>query len=134
MPLWRFLDYITQDGHNLIREWHEGQDDDSIRARFDATLAILGATEDWTARGVEEFKVLTGAHIGLSEIRINMDVNSRKRRFRPVGIWSQEERYFIFLLGCEKSGRIYMPANAFNLALDYKAQYERGIGGLCEHV
>ena len=128
------MDYITQDGQNLIRDWYVGLDDDSIRARFDTTLAILGATNDWTARGMEEFKILTGAHAGLSEIRINMKVNSRKRRFRPVGLWSEEESLFIFLLGCEKSGRIHMPQNAFNLALHYKTQYEQGVGGLCEHI
>ena len=55
------------------------------------------------------------------------------RRFRPVGIWREQEREFVFLIGCEKSGALYTPQNAFGLALGYKAKFERGEGGTSEH-
>ena len=139
MALWRFMDYCTESGQNLIQEWYEAQGD-AVKAEFDATLLTLGATEDWTATGVDEFKVLTGRHAGLCELRFDIGVRepgsrkSSKRRFRPVGIWRLEYRDFIILLGCEKSGRIYIPADAFDLALEYKALFEQGRGTICEHV
>ena len=68
MGLWRFMDYITEDGRDLIHEWYESQSDE-VRVEFDVTLAILGATEDWTSDCVEEFKPLTKTHDGLGEIR-----------------------------------------------------------------
>jgi hypothetical protein len=139
MASWRFMDYCTDDGRNLIQEWYAAQDD-AVKVAFDATLFTLAATEDWEAASVQEFKVLTERHAGLGEIRFDVEAKEpgwkkpRKRRFRPVGIWHPGEREFILLLGCEKSGRIYTPLNAFDLALEYKAQFEQGRGTIREHA
>ena len=114
MAFWRFFDYWTcpaEGERNLIQEWYDAQED-AVQAQFDATLFTLAATEDWTDPELEEFKVLTGRHLGLGEIRFAIDVRPAgrrqfKRRFRPVGIWPPEHLDFIILLGCEKSGRGY---------------------------
>lgn len=138
MKLWRFLDYQTEDGRNLTREWYETQDA-FVQVAFDATLRILRAESDWSQME-EEFKVLTRAHSGLCEIRFYVDVYDRvrrryrRRRFRPVGIWRPEERVFILILGCEKSRMNYAPHDAFGWALRLKADLEAGKGELHEHV
>lgn len=137
MVLWSFKNYITSDGENLVRAWYENQDD-IVRANFDATLFILRNTRDWLERRVRNFKVLTERHAGLSELIIDIDVQVGKKRLkrhiRPAGIWRPECWDFILLIGAEKSGRNYNPLNAFDLALQYKAKFDNGIGSLCEHI
>lgn len=87
-----------------------------------------------------EFKELTGPHAGLSEILFDVEMRTpgarktSKRRFRPVGIFRELEREFIFLMGCEKSGRIYIPAGAFDTAMNYKVALEKGLGAIDEHI
>ncbi len=133
------MDYETEDGLNLIQQWYEVQDDD-VRAAFDATLYILMGTEDWDHPNVKQFKVLTGKHVGLCEIRFKTDARhpngkSYKRRFRPVGVRLPDSRDFVLLLGCEKKRMNYIPPNAFDLALDYRLQYfEQGRGSIYEHI
>jgi hypothetical protein len=134
MPLWRFFDYINEDGENLIDDWYKAQDDDSIRVQFDATAFLLSATEDWTHRRVKAFKVLTGRHVGLCELRFTVETARVKRRFRPLGIWRKDSRDFVLLGGCEKSGRILFPSNAFELAVHYKTEFEEGRGRIREHT
>jgi hypothetical protein len=136
MALWRFLDYRTNDEppRNLIQLWY-GQQDLDVQAEFDATVAILAATEDW--RKAKAFKVLKKAHVGLGELRfaVMKKKHGKKiiRRFRPVGIWREGCREFVFLMGCEKALGVYTPPNAFENALDYKVKLERGEGDTCEH-
>jgi hypothetical protein len=139
MALWRFLDYITEDDENLIADWYKVQDDE-VRAEFDATLLILGALDDWTGSYTEEFKPLTDKHMGLGEIRFSVDAlapgakRPHKRRFRPVGIWPPVgDHEFILILGCEKSGRTFMPHGAFDTALRYKVLFDQGKGTTREH-
>jgi hypothetical protein len=140
MGLWKFFDYVTEDNVNLMEEWYKVQDPE-VRARFDATLFILGATEDWDDENVEEFKALTKAHAGLGEVRFFVDAltpgakRPHKRRFRPVGIWPPIiSREFIMILGCEKSGRTFKPHDAFGLAVRHKALLEQGRGTTNERI
>jgi transcriptional regulator with XRE-family HTH domain len=131
MALWSFLDYRTGDEvpRNLIQTWY-GQQTVDVQAEFDATVATLAATEDW--RKAKEFKLLKRKHLGLAELRFS--VKSKKhgkgliRKFRPVGIWREEEREFVFLLGCEKARGAYTPPDAFDRALDYLTKLGRGEG------
>jgi hypothetical protein len=138
MAMWRFWDYFTEDHRCPIRDWY-GAQDPAVQAAFDVVVLILRDTEDWTASDVEEFKRLEEPHVGLSEIRFQVDVprrgnrNPYKRHFRPAGLYRPEERDFVFLVGCEKSGRIYTPADAFDQALRYKTQFESGLGVTDDH-
>ena len=136
MAYWRFLDYCDENGVNLIRGWYVAQDV-AVRVAFDYALRTLEETRDWTKPRFEMFKVLTGKHVGLCEIRFSVEENKKpKRRFRPVGIWRPDSRDFILLIGCEKKmrGGIYIPVSAFDLAMNYKAQYEQRRGTTCEHI
>jgi hypothetical protein len=133
MSQWRFLDYITPDEENPLHEWYRVQDVE-VRVAFDATLLTLAATEDWIHKRVKAFKVMTGAHVGLCELRFTVITQRRKRRFRPLGVWQKDSRNFVLLGGFEKSGRELIPSNAFALALTYKADFEAGKGRLDEHT
>lgn len=140
MALWGFFDYITEDGDNLIADWYDAQDPE-VQAQFDATLFLLGATEDWEDEKVKEFKPLTEKHVGLGEVRFHVNAlapgakRPHLRRFRPVGTWPPTvDHEFVLILGCEKSGRTFMPHNAFDLALDHKARLEQGRGTTRERI
>jgi hypothetical protein len=140
MALWKFFNYVTEDNRNLMDEWYTAQDPE-VQAEFDATLFILGATEDWEDENVEEFKALTKAHAGLGEIRFSVDAlasgakKPHRRRFRPVGIWPPAmNREFVLILGCEKSGRTFIPHDAFGVALRHKALLEQGRGTISERI
>jgi len=139
MRPWTLRDYFPETGGCPIREWYARQDA-AVQANFDATVNILRATDDWTASEVKEFKLLSAAHAGLAEIVFDVEVRKAgarkvsKRKFRPVGVFRPEEREFIFLLGCEKSGRIYIPSDAFEKALKLKAAFEKGLGAIDDHI
>ena len=136
---WSFKDYWTEDGHNLIQQWYEDQDDE-VQAAFDGTLLRLRAVDDWLDRKVKEFDLLSRQHEGLGELRFYVwedhpDTGKQFiRRFRPAGIWRPEKREFILLLGCEKAHGSYIPHDAFDLALRHKTLLEQGRGTIREHV
>ena len=141
MTPWMFRDYVTADDHDVFDEWYSAQDD-AVQAALDATLYLLRATNDWLDERVGEFKQLTGKHAGLSEIMFDIQARQpggrqwTKRRFRPAGLWRPEQRDFILFVGCEKRlrGLIYIPAGAFDRALEYKVAFEQGKGGLRERL
>jgi hypothetical protein len=128
-----FFDYYTDDRppRNLIRDWYALQDDE-VRIEFDATLRLLEAMPDWTATDI--VKPLEAEHVGLTEIVIDIKKKRPFRHIRPVGIWNLPERVFILLLGCEKKGRIYIPPNAFGVALKHKARLDAGRGAIDGHI
>ncbi len=131
MALWRIRAYHLENRSCPIEDWYEAQDEE-VQAEFDATLTTLGATVDWT--DTWQFKVLTRNHTGLGEIRFKLQ-GPPVRRFRPVGIWPPVvEREFILLLGCEKRGHVYVPHDAFTLALDYKRRLEAGTGEVYDYL
>jgi hypothetical protein len=141
MALWRFLDYVTEDGRNLIQEWYAEQDA-AVQAQFDATLFMLGAFDDWEDPSLLEFRPLSRKHIGLGEVRFHLSTTTagakrpHRRRFRPVGIWPVlAEREFILLLGCEKTRMTYKPHGAFDVAAALRAALvDQGKGTTCEHI
>ena len=140
------MDYRDEDKKNLISDWYKAQDPE-VRAAFDVTVNSLSITrhiEQWEA--AEQAKRLDGQHAGLCEVRFSLEKTKLRplRRFRPVGfisIFPMEhargqfsEGEFVFLLGCEKSGRIYIPNNAFDIALDLQRLYlHEGKGSIYEH-
>jgi len=133
MALWRIKAYHRADDSCPVQDWYATQDE-TVQALFDATLATLTATVDWT--DTKAFKVLTKKHAGLGEIRFKIEEKGQPvRRFRPVGIWPPvADREFILLVGCEKTNQVYIPPNAFALALELKGQREAGIGAVHDYV
>lgn len=131
MALWRILAYHLEGSSCPIRDWYAIQDVE-VQAAFDAALTTLSATADWM--DTWQFKELKRDHAGLGEIRFKLE-GPPIRRFRPVGIWPPiVEREFVLLLGCEKHRHVYMPRDAFTLALDYRRRLQAGIGEVHEYV
>lgn len=119
MNPWKFIDYCSPAGNNLIEKWYSKL---PIQAQtdFDVTLKLLSITTDW--RDLQEFKRLTGKHSQLGEIRFT----SNKVRYRPAGYFGPGASTFTILIGCTKKQNIYDPPHAFDLALKRKGLLEQG--------
>jgi hypothetical protein len=126
MKSWRFMDYCSEAGNNLIKEWYRRQDE-AVQADFDVTLNNLAGTVDW--RGLKEFKALHGKHRGLGEIRFK----TNNVQYRPVGFFGPGRREFTLLVGCKKKQQIYDPPDAFDLALKRRTFWTQGKGTIVEH-
>lgn len=110
MRYWRFMDYYSEAGNDLIEEWYLDQSPE-VRADFDVTLRNLAGSQDW--RGLNEFKMLHGKHSGFGEIRFK----TRNIQYRPVGRFGPGVREFTLLVGCYKKQRVYEPPDAFDRAV-----------------
>jgi hypothetical protein len=124
MALWRFADYCSPAGNNLIQEWYEDLPEEA-QAEFDVTLKALSIAEDW--RGRKEFKHL--GRKGLGEIRFS----SLGVQYRPAGCFEGQKRFAIYI-GCFKKGNVYNPPDAFELALKNRARVLRGEASLRDRI
>jgi hypothetical protein len=123
MALWRFLDYHSAAGNNLIEEWYLDLPV-VAQAEFDVILKTLSITADW--RGLSEFDCL--GRYGLCEIRFK----AGKIQYRPAGFFGPGEKCFSIYVGCSKKGRIYTPPDAFDLAIKRKGKVARKEASLHE--
>lgn len=126
MALWRFLDYCSPSGVDLIEKWYL-ELPDAAQAEFDVVLKTLSIAADW--RGLSEFKHL-GAWEGLCEIRFK----SANVQYRPAGYFGPGSGCFSIYIGCSKKGNKYKPPDAFEKALKRKGQVERGEAKLNERT
>jgi hypothetical protein len=126
MKRWRFLNYHSEAGNNLVERWYRDQSV-AVQADFDVTLNNLAGMEDW--RDTHEFKMLKGKYSGLGEIRFK----TGNVQYRPIGTFGCGEKTFAILLGCRKKGSVYNPPDAFDLALRNKGLVAQGKGGFVEH-
>jgi hypothetical protein len=125
MAAWRFMDYCSAAGNNLIEEWY-WDIPDAARAEFDVVLWTLSIAQDW--RGMREFKSL--GFDGLCEIRFK----SENVQYRPAGFFGPGTRTFSIYVGCEKKGKVYKPPDAFDLAAKRRSKLVRGEGTLRERT
>ncbi|MBV9759819.1 MAG: type II toxin-antitoxin system RelE/ParE family toxin [Acidobacteriaceae bacterium] len=125
MALWRFMEYYSPAGNNLIEEWYLGLSE-AAQAEFDVTLKTLAITENW--RGMAEFKHL--GKDGLCEIRFSAD----NIQYRPAGFFGPGARVFSIYVGCHKKGKIYYPPEAFDLAAKRRRKVENGEASLNERT
>jgi hypothetical protein len=124
MALWRFMDYCSPAGNDLIEDWYQGLSP-SAKADFDTVLKTLAITNDW--RGLKQFKMLKG---GLGEIRFKTE----NVQYRPAGFFGPGEHTFSIYVGCTKMQNVYDPPNAFELARKRKANVQCGQGRLRERI
>ena len=125
MALWRFMDYCSAAGNNLIEEWFWDLPEDA-QAEFDVTVKTLSITEDW--RGLSEFDNL--GREGLCEIRFK----AGKIQYRPAGFFGPGPRCFSIYVGCQKKGKVYDPPDAFGLAIKRRGMVQRGEASLSERI
>jgi len=126
MSLWRFMDYCSAAGNNLIDEWYWDLSEDA-QAEFDVTLKALSITEDW--------RELPGLfeHLGrdgLCEIKFR----AGKVQYRPTGSFGPGDKHFSIYVGCRKKGKVYTPPDAFDLAMKRRAKVQRGEASLRERI
>ncbi len=119
MKHWRFMDYCSEAGNDLIEEWYLDQNPE-VRADFDVTLRNLAGSQDW--HGLNEFKMLHGKQSGFGEIRFK----TRNIQYRPVGRFGPGVREFTLLVGCYKKQRVYEPPDAFDVAVRRWGLYKQG--------
>lgn len=128
MKYWRFMDYYSEAGNNLIEKWYNDELNEDAQADFDTTLNHLAGTQNW--RGLKEFRFLSvGKYKGLGEIRFK----TSNVHYRPVGFFGPDQSQFTLLVGCKKKGKVYDPPDAFDLAVSRRSLWRRGIGGIHEH-
>ena len=138
MKPWAFDDYVSETNENLTARWYEAQADE-VKAEFDVTLSILSQTDDWTEPPIEQFKVLTGRHAGLDEIRFYVDereagaARATRHRFRALGVLSRDTRTFVLIAVCEKRGMNTIPPLTFDRALTLQQALKEGKGSIHEH-
>jgi Phage derived protein Gp49-like (DUF891) len=125
MALWRFMDYCSAAGNNLIEEWYLDLPEEA-QAEFDVTLKALSITEDW--RGMTEFDNL--GRDGLCEIRFK----SANVQYRPAGFFGPGVKRFSIYVGCQKKGKVYNPPDAFDLAIKRKGKVARREASLRERI
>lgn len=133
MPIWRFYDYFPEGEGCPIRAWLDAQETE-IRARFDATVAELGRTEDWSDPDLLSFGVFKRPeHAGLSQVKFYVIRENKKRHHRAVGRWRPEAFEFIFINGFQKNGRTPIPPNALDEAVRLLGELNDGRGEIHEH-
>lgn len=125
MTRWRFFDYCSGAGNDLIEDWYQDLPEDA-QADFDTTLKVLSATEDW--RGLKEFKMLR--RCGLGEIRFR----TANVQYRVAGFFGPGARTFSLFAGCQKKQKVYDPPDSFGLAMERRKRLNRGIGRLRERL
>jgi hypothetical protein len=125
------MDYWTEDGLNLIKQWYDTQEA-KVQVAFDFALKEMLITKDLT--GSEQFKPMRRHHAGLWEVVLEVHDCGKKRQIRPVGFWHYGQRDFILVDACEKSGRFTIPAGVFDSASDILGRFfHEGRGTIYEH-
>jgi hypothetical protein len=91
---------------------------------------------DWNDPEVEQFDVFTRKveDLGLAQVKYEVERERRKRQFRVIGLWREELRELVMLMGFEKSGRSPIPADAFIIARRMRLLVEEDKGLLYEHA
>lgn len=124
MKPWRFMDYHSEAGNNLIEAWYLDLPVEA-QADFDRTLKTLSITADW--KGLKEFKHL--GRDGLCEILFK----TNGVQYRPAGSFDGE-RTFVIWVGCQKKQKVFDPPDAFVLALKRRSLYKQGKVNLSERT
>jgi len=144
MTSWELLDFVTPDLRNPYQEWY-GNQDPSVQAAIDDTVAALLKYDDWTERDGQEFRQFTEEDAGLSSIRVTVlgqfkpkKHRAERRRVRVLGLYrpDQDPPQFIFLGGFEKwmGGLLRKPSDAIKQAQSRRQQFEENRGSTREHI
>jgi hypothetical protein len=124
---WTFYDYV-QDKKNPIQAWYK---DLSLGAQlqFDAVLKDCSKTEnpkDWGG-----FRHFLQGPVKVERVW-ELGFVADKRQYRILGIFGDERKHAILLIGCYHKGRNYTPSNAIETARKRARGFKEGKGGLRE--
>lgn len=140
MPVWQFLDCITDSHDRPIVTWY-GTLEPNAKVAFDLLVKVLSETEDWehAKKKNQKFRELEKEHKGLTELKFETEGKYLgrfiKKQFRALGILRKSELTFIFLNGCEKHGYLgTVPPKAFETAMKLKSAFEQHRGNVDAHT
>lgn len=124
---WTFYDYV-QDTKNPIQVWYTGL---SLEAQlqFDALLKGCSKTEkhqDWV--GFRHY--LQG--VAKAERVWELGFVADRRQYRILGIFGDERKHAVLLVGCYHKGSNYTPSNAIETARKRAKGFKEEKGGLRE--
>ena len=106
MDMWKFYDFLSARGDNLIRQWLDTLPD-KASAKIDARIWYMRAMPIWPDQYVS---ALTGWP-GLIELR----VGSAGNQYRPLGFYLSR-REFVIVLGATEKGKL--PKRVLQVAYD----------------
>jgi hypothetical protein len=124
MDVWKFMDYISPQGRNVIADWYAGLQTQE-QSDFKALMRILAKTRQWHSGA---YKPLGKQYPGLGELRFY----SQRKAHRVIGYFGPGRGQFTMLIGCFHKQKVYTPANALGTALQRKSFLERGEGSVHE--
>lgn len=123
---WRFFDYVEGE-NNPIEDWYLALSDEA-KLSFDALLKNTCKIElpiQWTG-----FKHLKGSP---KDERIwQLDFIADKRQYRLIGVFGQERKQAVIVLGCYHKGTVYTPHDALNIARKRASSLRNRQGGTSE--
>jgi hypothetical protein len=106
MDMWKFYDFLSARGDNLIRQWLDSLPD-KASAKIDARILYMRAVPVWPEQYVS---AITGWP-GLVELR----VGSAGNQYRPLGSYLPG-REFVLVLGAIEKGKL--PKRVLQVAYD----------------
>lgn len=117
---WRFFDYL-EGANNPIEDWYQGLLEEGQDV-FDAVLKLNQKAEhpaNW-----QDCKMLEGEgkEQGIWEWRFFAD----GRQQRVLGIFGENRKEAIFLIGCTHKQRIYSPPNCLKTAVRRAKDFRNG--------
>lgn len=113
VQVWKFLDFVEEDGTNRIEEWRQELSEDA-RLQFDAILEQDCKTAqfmDWLS--FKRFMKGECREWKIWELQFSAD----GREYRVFGIFGPNRREATLLAGCYHKGRVYTPPNALETAI-----------------
>lgn len=126
MQYWRFRDFVSLTGRNLMREWLDGlppADKAAINARIRLCEVIQPLVRPYAGK-------LTGGDCGgLIELRIR----TSNAAYRPLGYYGPQRGEISLLIGASERGGAFVPADACRTAQQRRGLLEARERITCDH-
>ena len=113
---WRFWDYVSPAGNNLIKEWVQGLSGEA-QLFFNSILKNIRNTDrpqEWIS-----FKGFLSGKYRKEKIW-ELEFISDKRQYRVLGVFGPGRKEATLLVGCYHKQRVYQPPNALDEAVKRK--------------
>lgn len=118
---WKFWDYVSLDGKNMIEEWLQKEVSEEGRLTFYKLLKNIRNTENhlnWIGLRPKPFKQK-------NEMVWELGFFVDGRQYRVLGDFCGEKEA-VFLIGCYHKQRRYYPDDAINQAFKRKGELKNG--------
>lgn len=124
--IWTFLDFVNDNGVNLVREWTQRMPP-IAKQRFTTRIELLEVTPVLQTAGYTT--VLEGECDGLFEIKFT----ANRIQWRPLAYYGPGRRQVTILAGATEKGGRLMPRNACAMALARRDLVQSDRRYVCDH-